>query len=333
MKKLILVAAFFVCSLRPAAGSDDPALQQLLTSAEQRANLYYNQSTPLQLDVDFVVHLKVPIHGYLTLKWEAKDRWWRKMVVGDFQQIEVRNGDWHYTARNAEITPLVLLDLFRLVGFDIDSDDVTAKKERRRAENGVDMSCIQVERKDSTESSRNVCINAASGEILIDEWKEPSGEQHGEQFADYFDFQTHHYPRTLELSVNGSKVITANVSNLIPASFDESLLAPPPGAIARRECDDLKHAVLLRAPGLDFPAAARVQGGGKMMVLITVNSDGSAGNIKLASSSGIPLDDATKKALQSYKFKPAMCGTEPVVSDVTVEVNYMMSPPNFTQPN
>jgi outer membrane biosynthesis protein TonB len=34
-----------------------------------------------------------------------------------------------------------------------------------------------------------------------------------------------------------------------------------------------------------------------------------------------PLDDATLSALKTWKFKPAMCGAEAIVSDIQVVVS------------
>jgi TonB family protein len=325
MKKLILVAAFFVCSFEPALGSEDPALQQLLTAAEQHANLYYDQTTPFQLDVDFVAQIEVPLEGHLTFKWEAKDRWWRKVVMGDFQQIEVKNGDWHYTLRNIDFTPLRVGNLIGLLDHGAESSQLVAKKEKHRTEHGIEMNCIEVEHKGYVESSRDVCLSPASNEILIDEWKEPPDEQHREQFADYFDFGKHQYPRTLELLVNGSKVITAHVVNMTSAPFDESLLTPPEGAIARRECADLQHAVPVSTPDPAYPRdASNDKLMGDSTVAMTVLTDGSVTDLRLVGRATHSMNDAALQSLKKWKFKPAMCGTEPVVTDITVVVSFRL---------
>ena len=36
------------------------------------------------------------------------------------------------------------------------------------------------------------------------------------------------------------------------------------------------------------------------------------------------MDDATLQTLKSWKFKPAMCGSEPVVSDIAVVVSFRL---------
>lgn len=323
--KLIWVTAFFVCCLQPSLGSVDPALQQLLTSAEQHENLFYDQTTPFQLDVDFVAQIEVPLRGHLTHKWEAKDRWWRKVVMGEFQQIEVKNGEWHYTVRNADFTPLRVANLISLLDHGAESSQLVAKKEKHRTENGIEMSCIQVEHKGYFESSRNVCLSAGSNEILVDEWKEPPDEQRREQFVDFFDFGTHQYPRTLELLENGSKVITADVVNLTSAPFDESLLTPPLGAIARRECAGLQNAVPVRTPDPAYPRdASNDKLMGDSTVAMTVLTDGSVTDLRLVGRATHSMNDAALQSLKKWKFKPAMCGTDPVVTDITVVVSFRL---------
>jgi TonB family protein len=324
MKKVILAAAIFLCCRQPALASVDPAMQQALDSARRRVDLSLDQTNPFELDIDFVFQLKSPIHGRLTFKWEAKDRWWRKIVAGDFHQIEVRNGEWHYTARNASSTPLLVDYLIGLLNFGLKPQDLTAKREKRRTEHGIEMNCIQVESKGSFDSSRDVCLSTASNDILLDERIEPPDVQRREEYGDYFDFGTHRYPRELVLFVNGSKVITAAVVNLASATFDESLLTPPPGAVARRDCDGLKPPVVIKASEVNFTPSAREKGGGVLMVAVTVGTDGSVTEVRLAGSSGLPLDADTVRTIQAYKFKPAMCGTDPVVSDITIEVNFRM---------
>jgi len=326
MKKPILVAAFLFCCLQRVWGGVDLAPQESLVAAKQHADLTNDQPVPFQLDVDFVAQFNVPDRGHLTLKWEAKDRWWRKVTVDEFEQIEVKNGEWHYTVRNASFTPLAIGNLISLLGFGDDSKDFIAKKEKQRNENGVAMSCIQVERKGYAESSRNVCVSKASNDILVDEWKEPPDEQRREQYSDYFDFGVHRYPRKLERLENGSQVVAAEVVSLISAPFDDSLLTPPKGAIARRECDGLKHATAIKTPEVPYPRSASSSGlMGDTTVAMTVLTDGSVTDIHLLGRATRSMDDATLQALKQWKFKPAMCGSEPVVTDITVVVSFRLS--------
>jgi len=329
MKNAAIAAIVLFCSLKPALASVDPALQQLLISAKQKVDLSYNQTTPFQMDVDFVIQLAVPTRGHLTLKWEAKDRWWRGVVIEGFQQIEVKNGEWHYTSRNLDYTPMQVVNLIGLLDFDYlnlggDSGEMIAKKGKQRTEAGVEMNCIQVERKGN--ASRNVCFDAASNDILVVESKEHADWPFRVQYSDYFDFGIHRYPHKLEWLEGGSKVVSAKVVSLISAPFDESLLTPPQGAIARRECEGMTGAFPIKTVGPSYPKSASSSGlMGDTTVAMTILTDGTVTNIHIVGRATRSMDDAALKALKEWRFKPAMCGTEPVVTDTTVMFGFRMS--------
>ncbi|MCU1299276.1 MAG: hypothetical protein JWO91_3554 [Acidobacteriaceae bacterium] len=230
MKKLIstiALTALLVGIRPPLLAGTNPAAQQ---TATQQANLFGDQANPLQLDADFMAQINVPTQGHFTLKWEAKDRWWRKIVMGDFQQIEIRNGDKLYNSRNVAFTPLRVRELISLIEFAEGPEGLLAKKAKQRVENGVQMTCLQVEREKVKGERHELCVNSATHGILSDEWQELSDERRREQYTEYFDFGGHRYPSKLQLIVSGIRVITANVDTLTTAAFDEKLLVPPKGS-------------------------------------------------------------------------------------------------------
>lgn len=87
----------------------------------------------------------------------------------------------------------------------------------------------------------------------------------------------------------------------------------------------MKPPVPVKQPDPLYPKSAiqnRVMG--DTTVSMTVFVDGSVGEIQLLGSSTHSLDDATLQTLKGWKFKPAMCGAEPVVSDIQVVVNFRL---------
>jgi hypothetical protein len=54
MKKLSLMSLIFFGSLVPLFGSSDPAAQQLLVTAKQKADIFHDQASPFELDLEFV---------------------------------------------------------------------------------------------------------------------------------------------------------------------------------------------------------------------------------------------------------------------------------------
>jgi len=326
MNKLF-AAVLFLSALRPAlaAGDDDPALQQLLVSASQRSQLAFNPSGPVgpyELDLDFEAQQIVPERGHYALKWEANDRWWRRIDLGGFHQIEVKNGEWHYTSRNANFTPLRVSDLIGLLHFAYVAGSATPKKSKHRTENGVEMNCLELDYKGPSGGSHEICLSADSNDILVDDWEPTPNFGRRAQFSDYFDFGIHRFPRKLELIQDSSKVITAEVVNLQSAPFDDSLLAPPPGAIIRRECDGMKPARPIKTFNFQRPLSADQRIGGAVAVTVTVETDGTVSDVQFEETAGQMLDAVTLKALRSAKFTPAMCGSEPVVSDFTLRVDF-----------
>lgn len=152
--------------------------------------------------------------------------------MGDYEQVDIRNGDRLYTSRNIGFTPVRIRELIGLLQFAESSEGLLAKKQKERVENGVQMICLRVEG-ESRGRAHDVCIDSVSHDILSDEWKEPPDEKRAERYTDYFDYAGHRYPRKLQLLVNGNKLVTANIVALTPLAFDQSLLVAPTGSIER----------------------------------------------------------------------------------------------------
>jgi TonB family protein len=330
MRKLVTFAVLVLCTAHPAfaARDSDQALQERMVFALQNLDFQRFQTSPIRLDVDFVAQFDNPLPGHLTLSWQAKDRWRRDVILGKFREIEIRNGDWRYINRNASFTPYRVIQLENLLNLDTSDGSWLASKEKRRVVNGVPEDCIKADSiGDSLTSlkqpSREICLVPDSNDILSETTKDDSDGSREKIFGDYSVFSGHRYPRTLQLELNGVKIVTATITSVAAATFDESIFKPLPNAIARRACDDMRAPVLLKFPQMNFSPAARPKGGA-VSVTMTVDLDGSVSDVQMSGTSGIPLDADTLKSLQSYKFKPAMCGTVPVVADVTVEVDFKM---------
>ena len=321
-KSLWLVLLLIPIAPAYAAGADTPA-QQLLNAAELQASLFHGQANPFDLDVDFTAQLNVPTHGHLKLKWAAADRWWRKIELGTFEQIDIRNGDKLHTTRNISFTPIPVRELIDLVEFAENPGQLVAKKAKQRAENGIRMTCLQVEQKDSKGKLHEVCLDAVTLDVLSDRWEDSPDERPRAQYSDYFDFGVHRYPRHLELRQNGGRLVEATVRSLTTTSFDDNLLVPPQGAIERRECADMTPAVPVKTQE-PYYARSAIENklAGDTTVAMTVQTDGSVANIHLIGSSLRSMDEVALHTLKTWRFKPAMCGTEPIVSDLQVVVKF-----------
>ena len=319
----VFLASFFLIGCLPAHGTNIPAPQELFVNAEKQSNLFHDQAGPFQLEVDFIAQFNVPTQGHLTLKWKGKDSWWSKVETGGFEQITVRKDDRLYTSRNSGFTPLRVRELLSLLHFAAGHEGQIAKKLRRRVENGVEMDCIEAKPGNVKGEAHEVCVGTTSREILSDEWHEAPDERRREQFSDYFDFGEVRYPRKLQLQEDGIMVVIANVMSLQTATFDEDLLIAPKGAVERRQCTNMKRPIPLKMPVPRYPKSVsqnRIMG--DSTVAMTVLTDGSVTDLQLIGKATQFTDDATLQALKGWRFKTAMCGADPVVSDVVVVVSF-----------
>jgi TonB family protein len=299
--------------------------QQVLLSAKQRSDLSLDVPRSYQLDVEFAAQEKLPSQGHLTLKWKEKDHWWRSVQMGDYKQIEVRDGGWLYIQRNSNSTPVRVRQLLQLLQFGQDSEKLVADKPQTLTEYGAVVDCVRVKKKNSNESPHQVCFNS-SADIVSDTWWDLPDSPTREEFSDYVDFAGHRFPRSLQLLENGSRVVKATVMILTAVPFNDALLAKPEGAIERRMCDNWLPPKPIKTPDPPYPPSASRNGSmGDSIVSMTVQADGTATDFQLIGSASRSMDQSTLNTLQKWKFKPATCGTEPVVSDIEVIVSFRLT--------
>lgn len=234
MKCFFLTAALVAASSATMFAAQDPSMQKLLTTAEKRADLFGGQGEPFHLGVEFVADSQTgvgPVDGHFDLKWEAKDRWWRQITLGGFKLTEIRAGSKLYTVRNAGFTPIAVREFLSLLDFaqvDRLRDTLVIKRQKRCKKNGVKAYCIKGDLVDGDKSERHDIVVSANSQILRDDWEAAPDQRRTEEFSNWVVLDKHrYYPGKLQLTVNGDKIISANVTTLTPAPFDRTLLTPP----------------------------------------------------------------------------------------------------------
>lgn len=319
MRNFIFSTAILLASASLLGAKENPAAQHLLDTAPKPTDLFEHNSQPFQLQVDFTVQLQVPTRGHFLLKWKSKDQWWTKLILAQFQQITISNGEMRYTSRNANLTPLRVRELFDLIQFMQRGPALIAQKQKDRQENSLSFTCIEARSNGFKNGSREFCLDKTSHELLSENWEDVPDEKSRRQFSDYFDFNGVRFPRKLEYFENGSRVISSEVTKLDALDFDSSLLVPPTGAIERRFCPGMKGPVPIKTPEPEFPSSSSIVG--DSAVSLTILTDGSVGDIQLIGRGGQTLDTPTLATLRKWKFKPAMCGAEPVIADIQIVVS------------
>ena len=326
MNRLAIVILLGVFVALPVTGIAEDPVQQLLMRAKQQADLTLNEQDSFELVIDFTAQQKLPAQGHFTLKWKSKEQWWRLIELGDFKQIDIRNNGWLYTSRNNSSTPVRVREFIQLLHFGEDTKDLITDKRQQMVEYGFPVDCLRVKKKSEKDTPpHQVCLNG-SHEISSDTWWDLPDSPTREEFADYFEFAGHRFPRTMQLVANGSRVIKANVKSLSAKALDEVLLTKPEGAVERRQCDNWKPPQAVKTPDPPYPPAASHNGTiGDSIVSMTVLADGSATDFQLIGSASHAMDKSTLDTLMKWKFKPATCGSEPVVSDVEVIISFRLN--------
>jgi TonB family protein len=322
MKRLVFTAAILIMGACPSIAKDHAAEQQLLDSAHKPADLFQGDGNPFDLEIDFIAQFKGPVPGHLSLKWQSKDHWWGKVDVGGFQETLVKNGEMEYTSRNFPYTPLEVTRLFYLLHFRGIEDGLIAEKQKNRVENGISMTCVEAERENYRTETHAVCLDTSSHELLSDEWQE-SPATTKQQFIDYVDFDGMRYPKKFQLFRDNTAVVSANVSSLQLAPFDPTLLDPPKGAIERRMCRGIKPPKAIKEVHPEFAGAGKSMG--QVSMSVTILADGSVGDIRMIHSGGQKIDQIAMDTMRKWKYRPAMCGDDPVVSDEEISLTFKMN--------
>ena len=309
-------------------GDVGPSDQELLTAAADLVDIHSTSAKSFELDASFSAQVNVPQDGHLTWKWVAKDLWSQEITMAGFRQLSVRKGDNLHISRNAPFTPLritQLQDLLKVLSVDVDEWQI--KKIKHQVQSGIETACLEVRARSSGHSGnskRELCINQTTKELLTDEVRDDQ-EYRRKEFSDYQPFGGHGYPRHLGLFVDGSQALSVRITSLRENEFEATVFVPPAEAVVRRQCEHMIHAVALKTPDPAYPrSASQNRIGGTTIVALTVLPDGSVNNVQLIGSAGKEMDQVTQEIVKTWKFKPAMCGNEPVASDIRVDMNFRL---------
>jgi TonB family protein len=72
------------------------------------------------------------------------------------------------------------------------------------------------------------------------------------------------------------------------------------------------------------PAARELKLSGNVLVYLQVDTNGNPIHIRLLRPLGLGLDEAAIRAVETYRFTPAMSNGKPVIVEMNVEVNFQI---------
>jgi hypothetical protein len=243
--------------------------------------------------------------------------------MGNFEQVKFQKGERTYALRNTDFTPRQINDLLYLLHVGGAYDKLVTRADKQRTEGGIRLDCLDAQDPEFKRAHFQICIDSTTHDIVseirrVEGYEKDSVDRH--QFSSFVEFRGHRYPRRLESLKEGRMVISASVTDLKEAPIDPKLFVPPVGAIERRDCPDMKMAEALvhPIPELDPGRHDWVE----LDAELTVLTDGTVGKVGIVGRADSAHGGLLIEMLKKWKFKPAMCGTEPVVSDVYESFDY-----------
>jgi len=315
MKSALLLVTVFAAGSLLAWSQEDQTPSKLLTAAREQSDIFNRAPHPFLLEADLTVQLAVTVQGHLTIHWQSKNHWRRELEFGAYKESVVRVGEWEYALRNVGFAPLRATQVVSLLEFAKQDAHIAARSEKTRKSNGVVLTCMGLE---STISNRHyeMCADSATHKILsYNPW--PYGIDGGRaEFSNYAGIEEMQFPKRLELRMGKGSVVTVNITKLEDHALDANLLTTPPGATERRYCDVMTAPVMIQKP--DIISLRGFSGDVHVRFQVTILTDGSVGAIQVIGQDSVEAADRIRKLWKDARFKPAMCGSEPVVADVQV---------------
>ena len=313
MKNAILFVTVLAVWSLLAWSQEDQTPAKLLAAVREQSDIFNHAPHPFLLQADLTAQLAAPVQGRLTIHWQSKNHWRRELELGLYKEIVVRVGEWEYAKRNMGFAPIRASDAVLLLEFAKPNDHIAAKSTKTHNSGGVALTCISLQSTVNNERYK-MCVDPAAHEILTyDPW--PYGLSGGAAaFSGYVGIEEMQFPKHLELREAGQgATVTVNVTKLEDQAFDANLLTPPPGATERRYCEVMSPPFMIQKP--DIASLGQFSQDVHVRFQVTVLTDGSVGAIQVIGQSSAEAADRIRKVWMHARYKPAMCGTEPVVAD------------------
>jgi TonB family protein len=315
MAKFLLPALLgltIVCS-----ASDNSQPLALIQHAVDISNLRTPDVAPFRLRARVHVYGEDPVNADYLLIWATAERWREEISVGNNRAIRVGgkatisikdDSDQAQSIRSQ----LRLLDLAAVL-YVKPNDSLGDVKSRNH--DVARMQCLSRTAKQG--SKTELCFDAATG-VLV---KNESGNSTTE-FSKYSEFKGKLFPRLVTIFHGKTPYELIEVQDLAyDSDHDASLFDSDARYKTMAGCEHPVAPTPIRLPDPEYPAQLRTRNPQVVRLSATVNETGGVENIVVTRSAGA-LDVYAIKALGTWKFAPATCGSRAVPVQFFFEVNF-----------
>lgn len=304
---------------------------QVLEKARSLADIRAPGSPPFRahgrIEAASLAPEKPPFVGQWTLTWQSPSQWREEVSFPGFSQIRVASEGKLWTYRNMAYEPVRVYQVSQLLDFRSQwlvrsGQTITGLKQKNR--NGVALQCVEV--KDEPFPWRDLCSDPAT---LLPAWIAPLGNSvasiPSEEYGDYMPWGDRQFPRFMR-AYEGDRLILSVQAEIEPApATDPSQFTPPSSAVEWDWCDNAEPPRKLTTVPPQYPGAEReANREGFVSVYAVVQTDGTLANLAVARSAGRDFDLATLNSVRQWRYRPAMCGDNPIVTETIIDVNYRL---------
>jgi hypothetical protein len=316
---LILVfSLLFSHAIQVYADTKAVSLYDAAQHAIQQSQLTLPGSRPFHLKAKLVESTN-PVSDYqaeIEVVWVSPDKWRRTISSPGFSQILVANGDQRYEELKGNYYPLwlhtfvtALLDPFPMVS---QVKNVNAQLPAS-SRGGNSQGCSRMQMKVGVPPVLNsaflvFCFSGSDG--LLDYIVTPG---YSVEFKDYKPFMGKQVARRFVDNPEPGTTLEAKVTELtdLPGP-DESLFRidhPTPREqliVSTAVSEEMTRSLAIETPAIQWPTVRDGKTSGVLSVYVSIDQKGMVREAWPLNSDNAQLDDAVRKQLLSWRFKPAV---------------------------
>jgi TonB family protein len=312
--------------------AQDEQGKRLVQSALEKVNIWKAGTLPFRLQGSFDVFpggsKKDAYHGTFLLTWFAPGEWRETITLPTVIQVRVVTGGKISTVRSGKGGGLEALRIETIIDMRKDwalCDDDSVRNAKNKKSDGVDSTCVDVS-SNGPVVERQLCVDPAKALPVSVRRSGPYEEV--VKYGDYAAWGGRQVPHSIQLYQNDKKEVDLRVESVASngAAADSQLSVSEIG-FQWESCDNPHPARMLSAPPPQYPESAKQAGkSGMVIVYLVIARDGTVQDLQVLNSPDLELGTESLRAISRWRYRPAMCGASPVLSETTEYVNYSLGP-------
>ncbi len=293
--------------------------QALIQHAAEISTIRTSDVGPFRLHARMHSFGQEPRDADYLLIWAAPDRWREEISIGTEHAIRIgglgtvsskQDSEQAQSAR-AQFRYLDFSALLRV------KPSASPSGVKTQNHGGLTIQCVTRKRQKVTPKAES-CFDPVTGVLLSED---VSGFNMTE-FSKYSEFRGKLFPRLIRIFQSGKLDREIEVQEL--ANYPDApatLFEVDAQYKTRPGCEHPVSPTPIKHPDPEYPARLRTPNAQQVMLSFTVNQSGGVQDITVTRSAG-PLDAYAIKALEKWRFAPAMCGTLAVPVQFHTDVTF-----------